>query len=218
MKNNKRKTVLPIIILIMSMMVGVFIYTKDTNSLSSEPTDEPLNKMQKDVPEQNIMAILELNKYDTEEMLKVGYEIINIIAYETEPLSSWKDAKIFNYEFLHSYYTGKVTHVVFDFLTTDGKNGYVIMNCETHVPDSYGFGKSPYMCFIETKKEDSINKNNYKSYYFYWVMDYGYGIINEDNKVDIYDIRSILVEGNTIIHYNVQFQAEEPVRDPDNFM
>lgn len=120
------------------------------------------------------------------------------IATKIEEFNYWQDADIIDIKWLHSFVTGLESYVLIDVLGENGQYGYMVYDCTKEETDSYSASKSPYLLaedFFATTAEDEnifIPLNDDEIYYFYSVLSYGYGVINENGLVDIYNIRYLL--------------------------
>lgn len=162
--------------------------------------------------EYDVRKTLNTNEYDTEVVFKEGLYAIDIISQGIDEFAYWKDSEVINYEFLRSFYTGKALYALFDILGSNGQYGYIIINCKTHESDCFAASKSPYKLFDENKNNLVTADAENDIFLFYAAVSYGYGVIDENDRLDIYDIRSIYGVYEPKMASDVRFQSEEPVK------
>lgn len=138
------------------------------------------------------------NMYSKENLPSKVLDDYEKISTKIEEFNYWQDADIIDIKWLHSFETGLESYVLIDVLGKNGQYGYMVYDCTNEETDSYSASKSPYLLaedFFATTAEDEnifIPLNDDEIYYFYSVLSYGYGVINENGLVDIYNIRYLL--------------------------
>ena len=158
----------------------------------------------------NIRNILNTNEYDSEIILKKGIDSITVIAEGVDECAYWKDSEIINFEFLHSFQTGKTVYALFDILGTNGQYGYIIYDCVKDEANSFSASKSPYKLLGENENNVTMpDITGKETYLFYAPMSYGYGVLDENDRIDIYDINGILlVAAESMVITDAHFHAE----------
>lgn len=140
----------------------------------------------------NVSAILSANAYDRDTIITLGKERISSIAASNETFHYWQEADIVDFQWLHSFTSGAVTHALFELRTADGKTGHMVYDCVRNVPSSYCASASPYALLKDTLSGTASSPDSREVYYFYLGASYGFGEIKDNGLIDIYNIMSIL--------------------------
>lgn len=159
----------------------------------------------------NIIGILTAATFDEQVVFDKGLDEIDVIAAGIEEFQYWHNADIVDFKWLHSFKTGFITHALFEIVGENGKHGYMIYDCEEESSSSFSASASPYALFEESVQVGSLASDN-NGYYFYAPMTYGYGVLNDNERLDIYDIYGLMENAepneNSILR-NVSFQPDE---------
>lgn len=108
-------------------------------------------------------------------------------------LSGWAEITNLTGYPLHSYDTGRICAVAFDFLDKNGNPGWIILDTEGLHAKTVARGKSLYQQFHDAGLADSpLIDVTGEPYFFYAVFSEGYGILKDDGTLDIFNLYSLL--------------------------
>ena len=194
-----------------SGLVMLLTCTGDVRLTTDDIADRPV-EIDDEVRESSddIIGILTAATFDEQAVLDKGLDEIDVIAAGIEEFQYWQNAEIVDFKWLHSFKTGFITHALFEIVGENGKHGYMIYDCEEESSSSFSASASPYALFEESVQAGSLASDN-NGYYFYAPMTYGYGVFNDKEELDIYDIYGLMEsaepnEDNVL--RNVSFRSE----------
>jgi hypothetical protein len=140
----------------------------------------------------DVISILATTTFNEKTVLSKGLAEIEVIAADIPEFYYWKNADLVEFRWLHSFETGLITHALFEIIGENGQHGYMIYDCEREESSSFSATASPYTLVEESLQTKSLTSD--KNYYFYAPMTYGYGILNDESLIDIYDIYGLIAD------------------------
>ena len=158
----------------------------------------------------DVISVLATTTFNEKSVLSKGLAEIEIIATDIPEFNYWKNADLVEFRWLHSFETGLITHALFEIIGENGQHGYMIYDCEREESSSFSATASPYALGEESLRTRSLTSD--KNYYFYAPMTYGYGILNDESLIDIYDIYELIADkdlNEDNVLRNVSFQSNE---------
>ncbi len=108
-------------------------------------------------------------------------------------LAAWDKIRDLTAYPMHSYDTGRICAVAYDFLDRNGEPGMMILNTDTLTPNTYARGESVVKQFCDRELQNSpLIDAAGEPYFFYAVFSEGYGILKDDGTLDIFNLYALL--------------------------
>ncbi len=99
---------------------------------------------------------------------------------------------------MHSYETGQICAVAYDFLDRNGKPGMMILSTDDLHPSMTARGESVVKQFYARELQNSPHIDaEGEGYLFYSVFNEGYGVLKEDGTLDLFYLQALLSDQMT---------------------